>query len=283
MSRSRIALSNGVTLSVVDDGEGAPVIFQHGLGAEAAQVAEVFPAEPPTRRITLECRGHGGSDMGSPAELTIATFAADLAGLADRLGVRRGVVGGISMGAAVSLRLAVRRPDLVGALILARPAWLFDDAPETLKPYALVGDLLKQADREAARDAFRRTETAKRLAAEAPDNLVALLGFFDRPAAGATSALLMSIAADGPGVSEAEVRAIAVPTLVIGNGEDLVHPLAYARRLAATIPNARLVEITSKTVSRARYVREFRSALSEFLREVLPVTPRPSTAAPPSA
>ena len=155
---------------------------------------------------------------------------------------------------------------LVGGLVLARPAWLFDPAPETLRPYALAGSLLAGGDAAAARGAFERSEIAGRLAREAPDNLASLLGFFDRPQPRSTAALLTAIAADGPGVDETEARRIAVPTLVIGHDRDLVHPLAYATRLAAVIPGAELVTITSKVADRERYVAEFRSALAAFLK-----------------
>lgn len=269
MSRSTIRPCDGVVLHFEEQGDGEAVFFQHGLGADAAQAAEVFPAELPVRRITLECRAQGRSEAGPLGELSIATFSEDLALLAERLDIKRAVVGGISTGAAVSLRLAVRRPDLVSGLILARPAWLFDHAPETMRPFAQVGELLRRPDREAARDAFIRSATAKRLADEAPDNLASLLGFFDRPATNATAALLTAIAADGPGISEAEARRITVPSLVIGHRDDLVHPLAYAERLATIIPNARMVEIASKVASRERYVGEFRTALADFLRDRL--------------
>jgi pimeloyl-ACP methyl ester carboxylesterase len=269
MSRSTIRPRDGVVLHFEEQGDGEAVFFQHGLGADAAQAAEVFPAEPPVRRITLECRAQGRSDAGPLGELSIRTFSEDLAFLAERLGIRRAVVGGISMGAAVSLRLAVLRPDLVSGLVLARPAWLFDHSPDNMRPFALVGELLRQPDRKAARDAFARSDTAKRLAGEAPDNLASLLGFFDRPESTATADLLTAIAADGPGVSEAEAKRIAVPTLVIGHRDDLVHPLAYAQRLGIIIPNARMVEIASKVASRERYVTEFRSALADFLGDRL--------------
>jgi pimeloyl-ACP methyl ester carboxylesterase len=56
-----------------------------------------------------------------------------------------------------------------------------------------------------------------------------------------------------------------VPTLVIGHGRDLVHPLGLAETLAATIPGARLVEITPKATDAARHTDEFRAALRRFL------------------
>src|SRR5689334_22476369 len=98
---------DGIELRYVDIGEGPPVLFQHGLGGDAAQVAEVFPALPPSRRVTLECRAHGASQSGPLASLSIATFTDDVAALADRLGLGRAVAGGISMGSAIALRLAV--------------------------------------------------------------------------------------------------------------------------------------------------------------------------------
>jgi pimeloyl-ACP methyl ester carboxylesterase len=255
----------GLSLCYDDVGLGPAVIFQHGLGGDAAQVNEVFPAIPPVRRITLECRAQGKSEPGPLPELSIATFADDIAFLAAKLGIGRAIVGGISMGAAIALRLAVRRPDLVGALVLCRPAWLFGPAPGNMRPIALVAELLRSMDPDLARQALERSETAIRLAREAPDNLASLRGFFTRPNPAVTAALLGSIAADGPRVTGDEVRTIAVPTLVIGTSADAVHPLDMAAKLAATIPGAKLIEVASKSVDRTRYVAEFRAALTAFL------------------
>jgi pimeloyl-ACP methyl ester carboxylesterase len=81
------------------------------------------------------------------------------------------------------------------------------------------------------------------------------------------SGWLAAIAADGPGVSERDVQRIRVPTLVIGNGFDRIHPLALARELAAAIPNSRFVEIAPKSAYRLRYVAEFRAAVADFLKQ----------------
>jgi pimeloyl-ACP methyl ester carboxylesterase len=111
-------------LNLVEAGEGPDFVFQHGLCGDSGQTAEVFPDDAPFRRVTLECRGHGRSEAGEPAHLSIATFADDVAAMIE---MQRGapvILGGISMGAAIALRLAVKRPQLVRALVLARPAWL---------------------------------------------------------------------------------------------------------------------------------------------------------------
>jgi pimeloyl-ACP methyl ester carboxylesterase len=256
---------DGVDLAYLDVGAGFPVIFQHGLGGDEAQVADVFPDLPQTRRVTLECRGQGGSGYGPVERLSIATFAEDIEALADTLGIGPAVVGGISMGAALALRLAVRRPARVRALVLARPAWVSEPAPANMRPYAVVGDLLMRHPPEHARCLFDESAVAAELARLAPDNLASLQGFFNRPDPVLFGRLLVAIAGDGPGVSEADIRAIAVPTLVIGHDHDLVHRLDDAQTLAGLIPSARLCTITAKSQDRAAYRREFRACLSEFL------------------
>jgi len=260
----------GVALHVDDaGGPGLPVVFQHGLGGDARQPAEAFPADAAFRRLTLECRGHGGSEAGQPDTFSIATFADDVAAMIERTGREPLVVGGISMGAAIALRLAVHRPGLVRGLVVVRPAWVTRAAPDSMRPNAEVGRLLATRPADAARQAFLASDTAARLAEQAPDNLASLLGFFDRPAQAVTAALLQAIAADGPGVSEEQVRAVAVPTLIVGHGRDLVHPLAHARALATLIPGARLAEITSKADDRARHMSDLHAAVSGFLKEFL--------------
>ena len=162
---------DGVRFSAFDLGAGPAVVFQHGLGGDAAQVAEVFPDGNGLRRLTLECRGQGGSEPGAPSSFSIANFASDVLAFCDARRVERFAVGGISMGAAIALRIAVVAPERVTSLVLARPAWLWGSAPPNMRPFAEVGALLRWPDRGAARAAFERSETARRLAEYAPDNL----------------------------------------------------------------------------------------------------------------
>ena len=104
---------DGVALRYIEEGRGPDVLFQHGLGGDGGQIAEIYPDHPETHRITLECRAHGTSAAGALTQLSIATFTDDVAALAADRGVSRAVVGGISMGAAIALRMAVTRPALV--------------------------------------------------------------------------------------------------------------------------------------------------------------------------
>lgn len=259
---------DGLKLHVEDSGGGLPVVLQHGLCGDAAQPAELFPANLGLRRVTLECRGHGRSEAGDPEQFSIATFAEDVAALVEATGVAPVVLGGVSMGAAIALRLAVHRPELVRGLVLVRPAWVTEAGPENMAPNAEVGRLLAALPAEEAREKFLAGDTAKRLAAEAPDNLASLTSFFSRADLETTAALLQRISVDGPGVTEAQLRALRIPTLVVGHGRDAIHPLAHAERLSGLILHARLVRVTPKADDRDQYVADIRAAIASFLKEL---------------
>jgi pimeloyl-ACP methyl ester carboxylesterase len=254
---------SGGAVHVVDVGEGFPVIFQHGLGGDRNQVAESFPDRPGLRRVTVECRGHGLSPSAEARHYAIAGFADDVLAVADAKGFDRFVIGGISMGAAIALRLAVRHPERIRALVLVRPAWLWGNAPDNMQPFAEAGRLMRTHGK-SGRDLFLASATGRRLAAEAPDNLASLAGFFDRDNLNGVADLLEAIACDGPGVREADIAALTMPVLVVGNAQDAVHPLDYAQRLAALTAGAHFSEITPKAVDRTRYTAELRAALAAF-------------------
>ncbi len=263
---SRVAFPRqDAILQAYASGKGMPLLFQHGLGGSADQVAENVPDLAGVRRMTVECRGQGGSTPGSARPFRIATFADDALAFCDEQGAARFVVGGVSMGAAIALRLAVLHPGRVRALILARPAWLFDAAPANMKPFAEVAAALRTAPPAEARALFAASSTARVLGREAPDNLASLLGVFDRPNPDVTADLLGDIAADGPGVTEADARALRIPVLVIGHAVDIIHPLRHAKVLAATIPGARFVEIPAKALDKPAHVAAFRLAVTDFL------------------
>lgn len=259
---------DGVTLSLTRIGEGYPMVFQHGLCGDAAQPAHVFPLEQGFSCLTLECRGHGASQVGPVGQFSIATFADDIAAMIEAQKQGPLVVGGISMGAAIALRLAVTRPDLVRALVLARPAWTTGAAPENMAPNHFVGELLRNHAPEEARKLFEASEIAARLSVVGPDNLASLRSFFTRQPLSTTAELLMRISRDGPGVRNEDIAALNMPVLCIGHEQDFVHPIGYARKLASMIAGGQFVEITPKAKDAAAYRRDFQTALADFLRKL---------------
>lgn len=254
---------DGLTFSYRDEGSGPALIFQHGLGADAGQSFEIIGRLDDFRRITLECRAQGASQMGPADKLSIATFTDDLLALMDYLTITSAHIGGISMGAAIATRLGVKHPERVQSLCVARPAWFNATAPANMAIFATAAQCMKTGGPEA----FAASDAFTALKAQSPDNAASLLGQFDAPDLAVRSALLGAVAIDGPDLTAVDYASIKAPTLVVGHGQDAVHPLSMAQDVAGVVPLARLVEITPKSTDKSAYLADFRSAYSTFLSD----------------
>jgi pimeloyl-ACP methyl ester carboxylesterase len=129
------------------------IVFQHGIGGDVRQPGRfLIPERTGIRAEALnifhaDFRGHGQSELGPVDDLSIATLAGDLAAFLDHLGLQHAIVGGISLGAAVALRLAVEHPHRCRALIISRPAWTVGPVnTQAQRAYTLVADLLAADD-----------------------------------------------------------------------------------------------------------------------------------------
>lgn len=267
MSNDIFETQDGCRLSYTDEGTGVAVLWQHGLGATQQQPEEVFPATEGIRRITLECRGHGRSQLGDASALTIAQFADDAIALLDHLRIGKAVFGGISLGAAIALRLASLYPEKALGLILARPAWVVESAPARLKIYQDVAQLLFEYGPTEGALRFESSDLLQEVEQVSPDNAASLRSFFKRDRE-STVQLLASIPGQGPGIFKSDIAALTCPTQVIANGQDFIHSIDTAEALAGLIPGSRLSVITSKTLSRERYVSEFQQVLRNFFMTV---------------
>jgi pimeloyl-ACP methyl ester carboxylesterase len=102
--------------------DGEPIVLVHGLGGCAANWVDVAPRLAARRRVLVpELPGHGLSTP-LPAVPNLAVFADRLATVAEREQLLPAAFVGHSLGGVVALRLALRRPDAVSALVLVNGA-----------------------------------------------------------------------------------------------------------------------------------------------------------------
>ena len=261
----QIAVNRGgaALVGYVQPGAGPIVVLQHGLCGDATQPADLFPTGCGFRHAVLNCGGHGQTAAWPADQLSIATFANDVAAMIAALGAPVAAVGGVSMGAAIALQMAVMRPELVPALILIRPAWITDNAPANMLPNAVVGGMIAAGYSVAD---FDQSALAQTLANTAPDNLASLRGFFDRNPLDVTATLLRQIAADGPGVTKADLAALTIPVLILGCTDDVIHPISHAEALEALIPGSRFVQVPSKGQNRLAHLAAVQDEIAEFLK-----------------
>jgi pimeloyl-ACP methyl ester carboxylesterase len=116
---SRQVATNGISLNVVEHGEGPLVVFCHGfpeLGFSwRHQVLALAGAG--YRTLTPDLRGYGGSSRPSAIEdYDILTLCADLTGLLDEAGADDAVFVGHDWGAGVVWQLAQAHQDRVRAV-----------------------------------------------------------------------------------------------------------------------------------------------------------------------
>jgi len=120
----RFADVKGVRMRYFVAGEGSPLVLVHGLGGAASNFTELVPLLLPGRRLLVpDLPGHGGSSA-LPGVSGLEPFADRVAAVAEREGMLPAPVLGHSLGGMVVLRLALRRPDAVQALVLAAGAGL---------------------------------------------------------------------------------------------------------------------------------------------------------------
>lgn len=112
---------DGMRLHVRDEGRGQPVVFLNSLGTDLRLWDAVLPRLPQIRAVRMDTRGHGLSDCPAPP-YGMGALVRDAEGVMEALGVTGAVVVGCSLGGMMAQGLAVKRPDLVRALVLSNTA-----------------------------------------------------------------------------------------------------------------------------------------------------------------
>jgi pimeloyl-ACP methyl ester carboxylesterase len=239
----RFADVRGCKVRYLVAGEGEPLLLVHGLGGAAANWLGLAPLLLPGRRIIVpELPGHGGS-APLPAAPSLNAYADPIALLAEREVGTTAVVGH-SLGGAISLRMAIRRPDLVRALVLAGAAGISSGARRAR--YALVvtglvkpGRRIAPYRRAVARSAALKTLVFGRWGAADPPALSPEIAeaFLSGPARHTdTVSASQALTRDDPRPDLARVRC---PTLVLWGARDHQLPVGdafeYARRLRAPL------------------------------------------------
>ncbi len=104
------------------DPDGAPIVFANSLGTDLRlwdQVVQLLPEN--LRIIRYDKRGHGLTDCPQ-APYSMGTLVRDIEGLLDRLNVKNCVFVGLSIGGMIAQGLAIKRLDLVRAMVLSNTA-----------------------------------------------------------------------------------------------------------------------------------------------------------------
>lgn len=239
----RIVERDGVQLAVEEAGpaDGTPIVLLHGLTATRRYVVMGSKAleRGGFRVVAYDARGHGRS---SPARsYRYEDLAADLLAVMDACAVQRAVLAGASMGAHTLLRVALDAPERVAGVVAITPAFdpnlppdleRWDDLAHGLRRDGIDGFIAAYRVEDEVPEAWAdtvRTVLRQRMAQHAH--------------LGAVADALQGVPRSQPFTSLDELRAIAVPAVVVADRDeaDPGHPLAVGEAYAAAIPGARLL------------------------------------------
>jgi pimeloyl-ACP methyl ester carboxylesterase len=258
----------GIQLHYRDEGSGLPFFFQHGLGADLTQPFGLFKPPPGIRLIAFDARAHGQTQPVGPIEkISLGSFADDLQALMDHLQIQQAIVGGISMGAAITLNFALRHPTRVLGLVQSRPAWLDAPNPWNVTMFTLISRLVREHGRTQAKERFLESAEYAETLAKWPDVAMSLAAQFDNPLVEETAFKFERIILDAPCRDRREWANITVPTLILANRYDPIHPFEYGVEMQQLIPGAEFREIASKSVSLDQHNADVQRCLEAFLRQ----------------
>jgi pimeloyl-ACP methyl ester carboxylesterase len=240
------------------------VIYLHGLlvDSDMNRGIALALAERGNRVVLLDLLGHGRSDKPVHAsEYRIDTYADQVFGLMDHLGAHQAVLGGMSLGANVSLFAASRHPDRVRGLVLEMPVLerAVPTAAMLFAPMVILvhygRSLLHFTSRvfeRLPRTPFPSLNSVLHVGATPPDSMAAVL-----------HGVLV-----GPVAPTQEQREhIEVPALVLAHTYDLIHPFDDADNLASQLHDAELVRARSPLELRIRPKR-LTAEMAEFIGRV---------------
>jgi pimeloyl-ACP methyl ester carboxylesterase len=136
------ARSQGLSIHYAVEGEGPPLVLQHGFSGTLQRwywAGYVEALKSRYRLILPDARGHGRSDKPhDPAAYTLEAQAADVAAVMDHAGVEKAHYWGFSMGGRIGFALARDFPGRIERLVIGGA-----------HPYARV---LPESDRVDGRD-----------------------------------------------------------------------------------------------------------------------------------
>jgi pimeloyl-ACP methyl ester carboxylesterase len=228
------ARSAGVAIHWEESGEGTPVLLIMGHSFTSATWWPVVNALAESHRVlTFDNRGVGRS--GTSRSWSVQDMVSDAVAVLDAAGCETAHAYGVSMGGGVALELAMSHPDRLRSVVLGcTKAKTEVTPPPTRAKKAILRAIPKAvALRGSGRGLYGDDAPADRVAHDQRvlrESRIPKSGIIRQAEAIAAYA-----------TSDAQVRAVTTPTLVLHGTLDPAVPYADGQRLAELVPGARLV------------------------------------------
>jgi 2-hydroxy-6-oxonona-2,4-dienedioate hydrolase len=238
--------AGGVRTRVLEAGDpDAPALFfLHGANGHAeAYVRNIAAHAAGFRVLSVDMIGHGFTDKPLDRDYEIPTYVDHLLDLMDALGLEKANLSGESLGGWVSIKLASAHPDRVDRLVLNTPGGLTAD-PVVLERFRnLTLDAVSEPSREKVR---KRLEFLFRDPAMIPADLVETrYRIYSQPGYREVTERVLCLQdmdiRKRNLVTEDELQAISVPTLLVWTADDPMAGIEVGQWARDHIPGCRWV------------------------------------------
>ena len=254
-----IEIGDGVTVHLRDEGsgEGPPIILLHGSNADLHTWEPwVEGLKDEHRVIRFDQVSHGLTGPDPQGDYSRANFTSDVVEVADALGVDQFILGGNSMGGKHALGVASLYPSRVAGLILVDGSGAPRDEVEAMMdPAAVEADeggnigfaiarmpginLLAQhiTPRSLIKQSLEQSVSNQAVVTqEVVDRYWQLLRY-----PGNRAATMKRFSTEYEPLTNDEIAAVTVPTLILWGEEDRLIPVEAGQWLDQTMPNSTLV------------------------------------------
>lgn len=238
-----VRLPDGCDLYYEDSGDGVPILLVHPAGSTASTWGSARTELARIGRVIAYDRRGNARSGGEPVRL-VSTHTADAAAVLEHLQTSSAVVVGTSAGATIAVDLAVRRPDLVRAVIAHEAAWRATRHVPTLAQAAAlvrIGSLVLRGRHGDAAEALLRAAYAYRDGGSAWDAFPGEWRRAGRESGRAALADFRNSIGDYP--SAADLATVEVPVVCTYGARSPESMVRITRSLASAIPNARTQQI----------------------------------------
>jgi len=274
IAESRFLEVNGLKLHHLDWGNAdAPaLVCVHGLRGNA-HAFDGFARHFRDRYhvIAVDVRGRGDSGWATDGDYSMTTYANDLAGVIDALGIEKLTLVGTSMGGRIGMHYAAHHADRLERFVIndigpeseAGSERITQEAGKTPDDFATLEDVLayrrnlqpamarrsEEEQREVALTHVRQSDSGRWVWKNDP-------AFLQQRTAGGTQ--------NYPQLWDV-LRSLQCPTLLVHGGISDVLSSAQAQRIIDALPNGRIVEVPNVGHAPTLVEPEALAALEEFL------------------
>lgn len=231
-----------------------PIVLIHGTGLDLRLWEPLLSRLPSWRVLCLDLRGHGASDT-PPAPYAMGTLVRDVERLMTHFAFLDAVVVGVGEGGLVAQGLAVKRLDLVRAMVLTGSATRFANPSVWETRLARLNDNGPDLDAECARLLGPRWKTLSVLP-QVQDMLTRTRaeGWKGLSAATATADFYQTTAT------------LTLPTLILAGADDRKTPPDLQRELADLVAGAEFQLLRGGShLAMLTHPDHFAAALAAFL------------------